>query len=98
MIAPMMADERVEALLSFHYFLNCNVAESTAVLMKGLAADFLPQAHYRVFCSPGRSFHYRVEGFSKSCSLSDALIHISLEAGLDLFQPRLLYSLWQFLA
>ena len=98
MIAPMMADEGVEAPLSFHYFLNCNVAESTAISMKGLAADFLPQVHYRVFCSPGRSFHYRVVGFRKSCSLSDALIHIILEAGLDSVQPLSLFFLWPFLA
>lgn len=94
----MMADEGVEALLSFLYFLNCNVAESSAVLMKGLAADFLLQAHFRVFWSPGMSFHYRVVGSRKSCSLSDALIHISLEAGLDLVQPLPSFVLWPFLA
>ena len=93
MIVPMMAYEGVEALLSFLYFLNCNVAESTAVLMKGLAADFLPQAQYRVFSSPGRSFHYRVVGFHKSCSWSDALIHMSLWAGLDLVHQLLLFTL-----
>ena len=87
-----------EALLTFQYFLNFNTEGWAAFLSISWSADFLPRADYRVYCSPGRSFHCRVTCLHEDSSMVQALIRMSFMAGLCFVLSRLSFVLRQSMA
>ena len=98
MIARVTVWMGSEALSTFQYFLNCNTEGSAAFLSISWSADFLPRAHYRVYCSPGRSFRCRVTCLHEDSSMVQALIRMSFMAGLCFVLSRLSFVLRQSMA